>query len=67
MYYGMPSPACASLVGERIANTRYTLDAYGNRLASLTLPGDGWCTQHDALKWRIFEDAREMHVPTRVS
>ena len=65
MYYGMPSPACASLVGERIANTRSTLDAYGNRLASLTLPGDGWRTQHDALKWRVFEDAREMQARVR--
>ena len=62
-YLGLPSPACASVVGERIGNTRLTVDAYGMRLTSASLPGDGWRRQHDALKWRVYEDLREMQVP----
>ena len=41
------------------------LDAHGARLTTLSLPGDGWRTQHDAIKWRIVQDAREMHVRAR--
>ena len=29
------------------------------------LPGDGWRSQHDAIKWRIYEDLREMGVRVR--
>ena len=64
-FFGMPSPACAGLVGEKIGNTNDVLDAFGVRLAAATLPGDGWRTQHDAIKWRIAQDAREMHVRLR--
>ena len=64
-YFGLPSPACAARVGERIGNSREVLDAYGNRLTTLALPGDGWRTQHDAIKWRLVQDAREMHVRMR--
>ena len=64
-YYGLPSPACAPVVGQRIAGTRATVDPHGCRLTTATLPGDGWRTQHDAIKWRIHEDAKEMHVRTR--
>ena len=41
------------------------MDPHGCRLTTATLPGDGWRTQHDAIKWRIHEDAKEMHVRTR--
>ena len=64
-YYGLPSPACEGLVGEPIGNTRSRLDPHGCRLASLPLEGDGWRTQHDAIKWRFVEDAREMQVHCR--
>ena len=64
-YYGMPSPACAGLIGEQIATTRHVLDAHGALLASLPLPGDGWRTQHDAIKWRLYEDLKEMGVRCR--
>ena len=29
------------------------------------LPGDGLRTQHDAVKWRLVEDLREMGMRTR--
>ena len=57
-YYGMPSPACAPFVGQKIKGR--TLDAYGFAVASESLQGDGWRRQHDAIKWRMWEDAREM-------
>ena len=59
-YLGLPSPACSNYAGARIAGCRLALDQYGFRLSSATLPGDGWRQQHDELKWRLFEDVREM-------
>jgi hypothetical protein len=61
-YYGLPSPGCAALVGERIASSRSVLDEYGCALTTETLPGDGWRTQHDAVKWRLSADMREMQA-----
>jgi len=64
-YFGLASPACINLVGERIGRSSQVLDSFGNRLTSVTLPGDGWRKQHDAIKWRIQQDAREMMVRHR--
>ena len=64
-YFALPSPACRSLVGQVIGRSRQTLDPHGLRLTTATLPGDGWRTQHDVLKWRLSEDAREMGVRCR--
>jgi len=61
----MPSPACAALVGEPIANLRQVLDAHGARLTTATVQGDGWRTQHDAIKWQLVQDAREMQFRLR--
>ena len=62
LYFGLPSPACEALRGQRIGNTRNVLDAHGLRLTTSSLPGDGWRVQHDALKWRLTEDIRTMQV-----
>ena len=35
------------------------------RLGALPLQGDGWREQHDAILWRIVEDAREMGIATK--
>lgn len=64
-YYGLPSPACASLVGQPIVNTRTVFDIHGSRLTTASLPGDGFRTQHDAIKWRLGEDLRETGVRAR--
>ena len=64
-YFGLPSPACALLVGQPIGNSRSTLDRYGARLTAATLPGDGFRRQHNALKWRLSEDCRETGVRAR--
>ena len=65
-YFGLPSPACGPFVSQRIADTRHMLDRHGSSLTTAPLPGDGWRTQHDAVKWRIFEDAKEMGARCRV-
>ena len=44
--------------GQRIANTRETLDAYGFRLCAVSIAGDGWRDRHDKIKWRLHEDLR---------
>ena len=59
------SPACAALIGEPIANGRDVLDRYGFKLCAATLPGDGWRRQHDALKWLVSEDAKQLGIQTR--
>eukprot|EP00973_Karenia_brevis_P052156 7245709-Karenia_brevis.AAC.1 len=61
----MPSPACQTLVGQPIGTSRLTLDTHGHHLVSASLPGDGWRRQHDAIKWRLAEDMREMGVRAR--
>ena len=53
-------------MGQRVADTRHVLDRHGASLTTALLPGDGWRTQHDALKWCIFEDAKEMGARCRV-
>ena len=60
-YLGLPSPACQLLHGQRIGNTRQTLDDYGIRLCSLALPGDGWRDQHDVLKWHVHDECPLHH------
>ena len=64
-YFGLPSPACAPRAGQNIGNLRQTLDPFGVRLAAASLPGDGWRKQHDALKWRLLQDAQEMQLRLR--
>ena len=53
-------------MGQRIADTRRVLDRHGASLTTAPLPGDGWGTQHDAVKWRIFVDATAMGARCRV-
>ena len=64
-YFGLESPCCAEVLGQRIGALRATVDPYGCNLTSVTLPGDGWRVQHDAIKWRICMDAKEMHARIR--
>ena len=59
-YLAFLSPACQAHVGQLIGRSRETLDRHGLRLTTAPLPGDGWRTQHDVLKWRLTADAAEM-------
>ena len=53
---GTPRPACIPWVGTRFTSVRgknYLLDEHGNNLVSANLPGGGWRTRHDHVKWTI--------------
>ena len=62
-YLAFPSPACAPLVGQRIGGYREGLDRHGIKLATLSLPGDGWRKRHDALKHLLHSDIQDHGVP----
>ena len=47
----LPSPACASLIGERIG--RSSVDKYGDTVMASAVAGDGWRRRHDGFKMRI--------------
>jgi hypothetical protein len=51
-YLGLPSPACAPIVGGFIGSSRpLRVDRYGNALAACTsVPGDGFRHAHDTYK-----------------
>ena len=62
-YLALPSPACAPLVGQRIGSYAEGLDPHGIKLATLSLPGDGWRKRHDALKHLLDRDIQDHGVP----
>ena len=62
-YLALPSPACTPLVGQRIGRYRDVLDPFGTKLATLSLPGDGWRVRHDELKYLIDKDVRGHGLP----
>ena len=62
-YLALPSPACSPLVGQRIGRYRDALDQFGDKLATLALPGDAWRTRHDELKHLVFKDIRRHGLP----
>ena len=63
-YLVLPSPRCAPLVGQPIGKHRELLDAFGAKLTTLALPGDGWRIRHDALKHLLFREIRGHGVPS---
>ena len=48
----LPSPTCATKVGERVG--RSIVDKYGDSVMAAALQGDGWRKRHDCVKMRIF-------------
>ena len=61
-YMALPSPACASLVGQRDGRHRDALDPYGVKLTTLALPGDGWRNRHHTLKYLLDRHIQEHGV-----
>ena len=45
----MPSPACASRLGERVKRGK-TVDIWGDSVRAAALPGDGYRKRHDLVK-----------------
>ena len=62
-YLALPSPTCAPMVGQPIGRFRETLDAYGLKLTTLPLPGDGWRLRHDTVKHLINKDVSQHGQP----
>ena len=59
----LPSPACASRIGEKIRGNK-KIDLFGDNLRAAKLPGDGFRKRHDLVKNFIFRKLRAAGVPT---
>ena len=55
-YLGLPSPVCSPFVGQSVKST--PLDKFGDAYTTQCLPGDGWRSRHDALKWALSDICR---------
>ena len=47
----LPSPICRDRVGEKIGKS--SVDYYGDKVMSTTLPGDSWRIRHDTIKTEL--------------
>ena len=59
----LPSPACASRIGE-IIRGRKRIDLFGDNVRAAKLPGDGFRKRHDLVKNFLFRKLRAAGVPT---
>ena len=59
----LPSPACASRIGETVRGTK-KVDLFGDNVRAAKLPGDGFRKRHDLVKNFIFRKLRAAGVPT---
>ena len=59
----LPSPACASRVGETIRGTK-KIDIFGDSLRSATMKGDGYRKRHDLVKNFMFRKLRTAGLNT---
>ena len=58
----LPSPACASRLGEAIRGAK-KIDMFGDNVRAAKLPGDGFRKRHDLVKNFIFRKLRAAGVP----
>ena len=59
----LPSPACASRIGEMIRG-RKKIDAFGDNIRSVNFTGDGFRKRHDLVKNFLFRKLRSSGVQT---
>ena len=59
----IPSPACASRVGETIKGSK-KVDIFGDNIRSATMKGDGYRKRHDHVKNFLFRKLRTAGVET---
>ena len=59
----LPSPACASRIGEKIKGVK-RIDLFGDNLRSANLTGDGFRKRHDLVKNFLFRKLRSSGVQT---
>ena len=60
-YLCVPSPACRDYVGLRLG--KETVDIWGDKVQSATLPGDLYRYKHDQVKMKIYSLANECRLP----
>jgi len=62
-HMGLPQPACRHFIGKKIKpGNEATMDAYGNKICSMTLKGGGWTKRHDNVKFTIQKSLRQAAV-----
>ena len=69
VYMGTASPVCKRWVGTEFVDVfkrKRVVDVYGDNVGAAMLPGDGWRTRHDALKWLIVQQASWAMYQVRV-
>ena len=59
----LPSPACASMLGETVRGAK-KVDLFGDNVRAATLKGDGFRSRHDLVKNFLFRKLRAVGVPT---
>ena len=59
----LPSPACASVQGQRAGAHGGIIGPFGDELMTAHLPQDTWTTRHDQLKLELVRIANESRVP----
>ena len=60
VYMGTASPMCKKWVGTKFVDVfkrKRVVDIHGDNVGAAMLPGDGWRTRHDALKWLLAQQA----------
>ena len=59
----LPSPACASRLGEKVRGAK-KVDLFGDNVRAANLKGDGFRSRHDLIKNFLFRRLRAVGVPT---
>ena len=59
----LPSPACASRLGETVRGAK-KVDLFGDNVRAANLKGDGFRSRHDLIKNFLFRRLRAVGVPT---
>ena len=59
----LPSPACASILGQRAGAFGGIVGQFGDEVMTAALPQDTWTTRHDSLKVEMVSMANEARVP----
>jgi hypothetical protein len=60
-YLCVPSPACKEYVGLKVG--KETVDIWGDKVQSATLPGDLYRYKHDQVKMKLYSLANECRLP----
>jgi hypothetical protein len=60
-YFGLPGSQFVPFVGMDLGRG-YVLDAFGHKLTTMVMSGDGWRRRHDTVKWLISSWAARLGI-----